>query len=295
MSAMENGRATHGPSKKEKNKTDNRSSGRSRKPVEIEQVDGATLHGSLVAEAKYDLEYDSSLDKAMSDVRYGERSIVGNFTCKYCRPSHPRTWASGVISTELWLARNSNLNRYRAMLHSQKCKRCNRYAEPEVDIDNYVRKAMIKAVIIFFITVQITMDLAGSSPHELFTDATLKQGAWINDDGVTSVFSVPEEYRHSSFESEYYSVHRAILENGIPNMQINLHCDHRGLCKTLERRAMRHPVKHAHLNVLFKALMSFMESNNIQLKVSWIPSELNPADELSRSESEVLDWVDWTV
>ncbi|KAF9172807.1 hypothetical protein BGX21_008495 [Mortierella sp. AD011] len=134
------------------------------------------------------------------------------------------------------------------------------------------------------------MAFEDSPSQKLFTDATLTQGAWINDDGVTSVFSVPAEYQHSSFESEYYSVHRAILENGMPNMQINLHCDHRGLCDTLKRRAMRHPVKHARLNVLFEALMSFMESNNIQLKVSWIPSKLNPADELSRSEPDLGDW-----
>ncbi|KAF9361032.1 hypothetical protein BGX26_006354 [Mortierella sp. AD094] len=148
----ENGGSADRPSKKVKNRiislgigssdsSNNPSFRRSRKPAEIEEIDGAYLHESIATEASYDLAYDDSLEDSMKFVRYGERSVVGNFTCNYCRPGNPRGWVSGVISTELWLYTRSP-SRYRTLIHSQKCKRCNHYAEPEVDFDNYVRKVV---------------------------------------------------------------------------------------------------------------------------------------------------------
>ncbi|KAF8938486.1 hypothetical protein BGZ58_000803 [Dissophora ornata] len=115
------------------------SSNRSRKTAASrEEVDGAYLHEALAKEAGYTLVYDENL-KVGKDGRYGGRSIVGKFTCTKCRPKNPRVWNSGIIATELWL---STSNRYRTLLHSQKCKACNNYAEPEVDIDNYVYKVV---------------------------------------------------------------------------------------------------------------------------------------------------------
>ncbi|KAF8984267.1 hypothetical protein BGZ46_008440 [Entomortierella lignicola] len=114
---------------------------RSSKPgaEEIEEVDGVYLHKHLVGKATYSLKYDETL-VTRQGVRHSERSIVGQFTCTFCRPENPRIWRSGVISTELWFAGSSN--RYRTLLHSQKCRKCERYAEPEVDIDNYVKKVI---------------------------------------------------------------------------------------------------------------------------------------------------------
>ncbi|KAF9206980.1 hypothetical protein BGZ49_001461 [Haplosporangium sp. Z 27] len=127
------------------------------------------------------------------------------------------------------------------------------------------------------------MTLNLNSRFNVFTDATPSQGAWINNKGSSRVFPVPNAYQHSSFESEYYTVHRAIIENAKPGMEMNLFCDHQGLCSTLQSRTMRHPQRHAHLNQHFSRLMNFMQTNDVRLNVSWIPSEYNPADSLSRS------------
>ncbi|KAF9397795.1 hypothetical protein BGX21_008496 [Mortierella sp. AD011] len=149
----ENGGSADRPSNRERKKiislgigssdssnSNNRHFTRSRRPMEVEEVDGAYLHDFVEAKATYDLKYDGSLDGVSTkSVRYGERSVVGDFTCNYCRQSDPYVWTSGVISTEIWLYTKSPC-RYRTLLHSQKCRRCNRYAEPNVDVDNYARK-----------------------------------------------------------------------------------------------------------------------------------------------------------
>ncbi|KAF9091564.1 hypothetical protein BGX29_010480 [Mortierella sp. GBA35] len=100
------------------------------------EVDGSCLHSALAKIAGNRYRYDQHLTEEESR-RHEVRDIFGKFACHVCRPSNPRIWYSGVICTELYLSHD---NRYRALLHSQKCKRCNQYAEPEVDEERYAQK-----------------------------------------------------------------------------------------------------------------------------------------------------------
>ncbi|KAF9387320.1 hypothetical protein CPB97_002658 [Podila verticillata] len=114
-----------------------RSNSQHQGPPAREEVEGDYLHDAVLLRADYDLTYDKSLAKSTT-VRYGTRSVVGQFVCTACRPHNPMKWNSGVVCTELWFSPGTN--RYRTLLHSQRCKRCNRYAEPELDRGNYVHK-----------------------------------------------------------------------------------------------------------------------------------------------------------
>ncbi|KAF9102968.1 hypothetical protein BGX27_010793 [Mortierella sp. AM989] len=149
----EHGGAVVQPSKKVKKRiislgagpatsSNNRSSRKKRNQdpeQEVKEFDGFYLHKWLTAEAEYDLKYDKSLTQVKS-VKYGERSIIGQFTCTKCRPNKRGGWKSGIISTELWLSTSDN--RYRTQLNAQQCRGCESYAVPEVDVDNYTRKVI---------------------------------------------------------------------------------------------------------------------------------------------------------
>jgi hypothetical protein len=94
----------------------------------------------------------------------------------------------------------------------------------------------------------------------LYSDATLTQGAWVDDDrGI------------------------CIMDNGQNNEHIDLHCDHRGVCLMLNDHAARHPLRYQRVSDLLTKLLAWMESKHISLSVQWIPSEYNPADAPSRS------------
>ncbi|KAG0070686.1 hypothetical protein BGZ92_004410, partial [Podila epicladia] len=110
---------------------------RSRGPPAREEVEGDHLHDALLQHADYELTYDHSLIKSTM-VRYSTRSIVGKFVCRTCTTRSPMMWESGVVCIELWF--HLGTNRYRTLLHSQKCKRCNQYAEPDVNLGNYIHK-----------------------------------------------------------------------------------------------------------------------------------------------------------
>ncbi|KAG0356597.1 hypothetical protein BG005_004465 [Podila minutissima] len=116
-----------------------RNNSRPQGPPAREEVEGDYLHDVLLQHASYELTYDRSLVKSKM-VRYSTRSTVGNFVCNTCTTRNPMMWESGVVCTELWFCLGTN--RYRTLLHSQKCKRCNQYAEPDVDRDNYVHKVV---------------------------------------------------------------------------------------------------------------------------------------------------------
>lgn len=103
--------------------------------------DGAYLHPAVAQIVGYRYKYDKYLS-ADESVRIGARSIVGHFTCYTCQPSVAdgyRIWHSAVICTELYLSPH---NDYKAILHSQQCNRCDKYAKPEVDIENYICKVI---------------------------------------------------------------------------------------------------------------------------------------------------------
>ncbi|KAF8981464.1 hypothetical protein BGZ52_002830 [Haplosporangium bisporale] len=114
-----------------------RSNSPHRGPLAREEAEGDYLHSAVLLRADYDLTYDKSLSKSTT-VRYGTRSVVGQFVCTACQSHRPKMWISGVVCAELWFSPGTS--RYRTLLHSQRCKRCNRYAEPELDRDNYVHK-----------------------------------------------------------------------------------------------------------------------------------------------------------
>ncbi|KAF9154326.1 hypothetical protein BG015_001239 [Linnemannia schmuckeri] len=98
------------------------------------EFDGSYLHAAVARESDSRYKYDDNLTKATSR-RDGSRSILGHFICKACNPS--RSWYSGNICTELFIASN---DRYRTILHAQQCRRCETYIMPEVDEGNYVQK-----------------------------------------------------------------------------------------------------------------------------------------------------------
>ncbi|KAG0071538.1 hypothetical protein BGZ90_012213 [Linnemannia elongata] len=103
--------------------------------------DGAYLHPAVAQVAGYRYTYDKYL-AADESVRIGARSIVGHFTCYTCQPTNHdgyRIWYSAVICTEFYL---SPYNNYKAILHAQQCKKCDQYAKPEVDIENYICKVI---------------------------------------------------------------------------------------------------------------------------------------------------------
>lgn len=118
----------------------------------------------------------------------------------------------------------------------------------------------------------------------IYSDATLKQGAWVNGEGTSITFPVPRKFRHSSFETESYAAFRAIKDNATTNTRLSLHCDHQGLCSILKEHVVRHPQRYPKVGILLTGLFSWLDSQKISLSVSWIQSKSNPADKLSRSK-----------
>ncbi|KAG0018353.1 hypothetical protein BGZ81_010272 [Podila clonocystis] len=116
-----------------------RNNSRPRGPPARKEVEGDYLHDALLRQADYELTYDRRLVKSTT-VRYSTRSVVGKFVCNTCSTRSPRMWESGVVCTELWFCPGSS--RYRTLLHSQQCKRCNQYAEPDVRSGNYFHKVV---------------------------------------------------------------------------------------------------------------------------------------------------------
>ncbi|KAF9117841.1 hypothetical protein BGW39_001751 [Mortierella sp. 14UC] len=103
--------------------------------------DGAYLHPAVAQVVGYRYRYDKYL-AADESVRIGARSIIGHFTCHTCQPTSDdgyRIWTSAIICTELYL---SPYDDYRVILHAQQCKRCDEYAQPEVDLENYICKVI---------------------------------------------------------------------------------------------------------------------------------------------------------
>ncbi|KAF9349988.1 hypothetical protein BGX26_011768 [Mortierella sp. AD094] len=110
-----------------------------KEPSPREEMDADFFHEALAAEATYSLTYDKSLTYTVKtkNSKYGSRSIFGMFTCtKKCQ----HKWISGKVAVELWL--RVDTGRYRVVLHSQKCQRCERYAEPEIEVEAYVLKVI---------------------------------------------------------------------------------------------------------------------------------------------------------
>lgn len=104
------------------------------------ETNGRHLHNDVLAQADYHLMYDDNLkhSNGANNVRYSTRSVFGWFECLQCRRHKPWAWNSGKICVEIWFCRNPD--RYRSLIHSQKCCRCESYAEPQLDTGSYTTK-----------------------------------------------------------------------------------------------------------------------------------------------------------
>lgn len=130
----------------------------------------------------------------------------------------------------------------------------------------------------------ISMTQSSSIPDiiEVFSDASLLYGAWINRDGTLKTFAIPERYQYSSFASEFYTASQTIRDTLPLGNRIHLYCDNLGVCQAIRFRYIAHPVKHALVEELLESLVSFIKHNHVLLSVRHIPSKLNPADPISR-------------
>ncbi|KAF9953976.1 hypothetical protein BGZ70_000051 [Mortierella alpina] len=105
-----------------------------------EVIDGRYLHEHIegflnqATEDAYAFMVDYNGRLTNSTARTGERSMFGDFRCTLC--SH--RWKSGMVCTQLWYSKAADT--YRTQIHAQKCRRCNHYVEPDMDVDNYVQK-----------------------------------------------------------------------------------------------------------------------------------------------------------
>lgn len=127
-----------------------------------------------------------------------------------------------------------------------------------------------------------------SHPIDIFTDATLQQGAYIvhlptlphTSDEFAKVanFKVPQQYQTSSFASEFFTAMTAI-NNNLHIKHIRLWCDNLGVCYVLKKGT----TNHALVSTILPRFWKQLESREIKLSIFYIPSEINPADYWSRS------------
>ncbi|KAF9917232.1 hypothetical protein BX616_001614 [Lobosporangium transversale] len=98
-------------------------------------IDGAFLHAYIMGQDSYPISYDQHIRAT----KYRALAIYGSFTCQSLSCAS-RTWTSGIIATEL---KFSNVdNSYHTTIHSQRCKDCEQYVEPSVNIDDYTEKIL---------------------------------------------------------------------------------------------------------------------------------------------------------
>lgn len=125
----------------------------------------------------YDLVYAPDLGDGSPGVRYGHRENKALFFCYVCRPTqrqqdqqrrapggkkNPRVWTSSVVFTEYWICPPSSLSssssssssdlgttpsatdptRYKVLIHSQKCRCCERYIQPKLMPKKFVQRTL---------------------------------------------------------------------------------------------------------------------------------------------------------
>ncbi|KAF9914051.1 hypothetical protein BX616_009076 [Lobosporangium transversale] len=111
---------------------------------EKEEFDGKYLHTHVANEASYYIAYDETLCRDDIRILCKKKDIKnipvwGHFVCK-TKKCKGREWKSSVIATNL---RFSKLGKsYKATLHAQQCSRCGNYAEPIVEVENYVERVI---------------------------------------------------------------------------------------------------------------------------------------------------------
>jgi len=115
-------------------------------------IDGSSLHDDLAAAAvngcmNFTLVYDRSLRENQLSVSARSRGMFGRFHCTSCiQKGIPREWSSAVVCTEFLLSiptgRLNKAVRYQCSIHSQKCRGCEKYMEPDLDRNQYTQKAL---------------------------------------------------------------------------------------------------------------------------------------------------------
>ncbi|KAF9167034.1 hypothetical protein DFQ26_006052 [Actinomortierella ambigua] len=66
------------------------------------------------------------------------------------------------------------------------------------------------------------------------------------------------------------------------NTHASLFCDNIEAGQYLKDRYLLNPGKHPEIDLLKKLILLFIRQNGIRLSVSYVPSNLNPADPISR-------------
>ncbi|KAF9117842.1 hypothetical protein BGW39_001752 [Mortierella sp. 14UC] len=110
----------------------------SRPPAKLtsgNEFDGGYLHAAVAREAG-NYKYKQDLTQATEVIHDGSRSTFGRFSC---HKPHPRSWSSGKICIEIFLASD---DRYRTILHAQQCRGCGVYVKPEIDEESYAKKVV---------------------------------------------------------------------------------------------------------------------------------------------------------
>jgi len=116
-----------------------------------------------------------------------------------------------------------------------------------------------------------------TAPENIFTDATLHQGAYIVRQKPTN-FKIPQKYQTSSFASEFFAAKQAILANTHCH-HIRIFCDNIGVCYVLRKGT----TNHALVASILPRFWAHLEERNVKLSIIWIRTDVNPADYYSRS------------
>ncbi|KAF9948485.1 hypothetical protein BGZ70_002202 [Mortierella alpina] len=133
--------------------------------VQRTTVDGFYLHDQLVmaaakrsASSMWDcnIVYDHTLRESYTYNGNGEtrtRDMFGRFNCTTCylpKSHRARSWHSAEVFTEFWYSHTPATGRrdtrdtlrYQSLIHSQKCRGCEKYMEAGLDRENYVNTAI---------------------------------------------------------------------------------------------------------------------------------------------------------
>ncbi|KAF9327982.1 hypothetical protein BG006_008774, partial [Podila minutissima] len=98
------------------------------------EVDGEPLHEHIANILDYHVSYDKNV--YCRSLRERSLAIFGKLRCP--RPTCRKKWASGICATVLEFSPPSMT--YRTTIHSQGCRACGDFAEPQLDLESYTSK-----------------------------------------------------------------------------------------------------------------------------------------------------------
>lgn len=112
------------------------------------------------------------------------------------------------------------------------------------------------------------------------SDATLKKGCYIHQNGPPVVFDIPQLYQTSSFEAEFYAGRKAITDLAQSDSFFLLLCDSMSICHAFRQRTS----KNAFVNDRLQQLFHWCYDQNVFVQPWWIPGRFNPADGPTRDK-----------